>query len=77
MDIKQARDNLLAVLDGINKDKLDISGLKTYAETLKVVSEIQVKNYQEYLSEMMSGFNACAYKPATVSELKGGVENGL
>ncbi|MDE7398986.1 MAG: hypothetical protein K2N06_05595 [Oscillospiraceae bacterium] len=77
MDIKQARDNLLAVIDGIDKDKLDIAGLKTYAETLKVVSEIQVKSYQEYLSEMVSGFNTCAYKPATVSELKGGVGNGV
>ncbi len=77
MDIKEARDNLLAVLDGIDKDKLSLPDLKIYAETLKTVSEIQTKSYQEYLSDVMSGFTTPAFKPATVSELKGGAENGV
>lgn len=77
MDIKEARDNLLAVLDGIDKDKLSLPDLKIYAETLKTVSEIQIKSYQEYLADTMKSFNAPPFKPATVSELKGGAEDGM
>lgn len=75
MDIKQAKENLLEALDSIDKDKLSLSDLKVYAETLKVISEIQIKSYQDYLSDIMTGFNAAQYKPATVSELKGGAGN--
>ena len=73
MDIKQAKENLLTALDSIDKDKLSLTELKVYADILKVISEIHTKSYQEYLSDMMTGFSASAYKPATVSELKGGV----
>lgn len=75
MDIKEARDTLLETVNGIDKDKLSLAELKNYAEILKIISEIQVKNYEEYLSNIMSGF--CCGKATTISDLKGGAENGL
>lgn len=64
-DVKQS---LLATLDSIDKDKLNLVDLKTYADVLKTVSEIQSKNYFDCLS---SGL-AFGLKQPTVGEIKGG-----
>ena len=56
----------------LTKDKLSLMELKSYAETLKVVSEIQAKSYAEMLAESMSnvsmGFGGS--KAPTVAEMK-------
>lgn len=72
MNIEQAKNNLIATLDSINKDKLSLQDLRLYAETLKIVSEIQAKTYADMLAESMSaigGFGS-AYKAPTVGEMK-------
>lgn len=76
INIEEAKNNLLATIDSIDRDKLSLLDLKTYAETLKIISEIQTKSFSEYISQFSSGlgFN---YKPTTVSELKGGADNGV
>lgn len=72
MTIEQAKNDLLKTMDSIDKNKLSLVDLKMYAETLKVVSEIQTKTYAEALAETMSsvsvGFNG--YKAPTVSDMK-------
>ena len=59
-------------MESIDKDKLSLMELKSYAETLKVVSEIQAKSYAEMLAESMSnvsmGFGGS--KAPTVAEMK-------
>lgn len=80
MEIKEARDALLKVLDSIDKDKLSLYDLKTYAEILKTASEIQTKTFTEYMSDFTSTFNSslCAgYKSTTVGEMKGEIDNGV
>lgn len=68
MNIEQAKKELIATLDGIDKDKLSLPDLKLYAEILKTVSEIQAKSYIDALtSTMATGFG---YKAPTVSDLK-------
>lgn len=72
MEIKEARDALLKTMESIDKDKLSLYELKTYAETLKIVSEIQVKSFTEYMSDFTSTFNtSLGYKPPTVFDMKG------
>lgn len=72
MTVKEARDELLETMHSINKDKLSLSDLRQYAETLKVVSEIQTKTYSECMADMIgfatSGFGS---KPVTISDVKG------
>ncbi len=77
MNIKQSKENLLAALESIDKNKLSLADLKLFAETLKTVSEIQDKGYSEFLTDMIANFSNVQYKPVTVSELKGSEENGL
>ena len=78
MEIKEARDALLKVLESIDKDKLSLYDLKTYAEILKTVSEIQTKTFTDYMTAFNSAFNSsvCA-RNATVGEMKGEIENGV
>lgn len=74
MEIKEARDALLNIMDSIDKDKLSLYELKTYAEILKTVSEIQVKSFTEYMSDFTSTFNSnLGYKGPTISDMKGDV----
>lgn len=76
MEIKEAREALLKIMDSIDKDKLSLYDLKTYAEILKIASEIQVKSFTEYMSEFTKTFdtNICCSKVATISDIKGGNE---
>lgn len=69
MNIEQAKSDLIQTLSDIDKEKLSLSDLKLYAETLRTISEIQSKSYAEMLAETLSG-GGFGYKPATVSDLK-------
>lgn len=72
MTIKEAKDELLNTMNSINKDKLSLPDLRLYAETLKVISEIQTKSYGEYMAEMMgSAVGGFGMRQATVSEMRG------
>lgn len=72
MDIEQVKKGLLKTLDSIDREKLSLYDLRTYAEIVKIASEIQTKNYMDTLVESMSkassGFNG--YKAPTVGEMK-------
>lgn len=70
MEIEKAKSDLIQTLSSIDKEKLSLSDLRLYAETLKIVSEIQAKSYAEMLAETLSKGSALGYKPVTVSELK-------
>lgn len=69
MNIDQAKNELIDTMTSIDKGKLSLTDLRLYAETLKIISDIQPKSYAEMLAETFSG-NALGYKPATVSDLK-------
>lgn len=74
MNIEQAKKDLLRTMESIDKDKLSLSDLRLYADTLKIVSEIQTKNYMDALVENFSnsccsGFNS-SYKIQTVADMK-------
>ena len=77
--VKQERDNLAKTLSEIDKDKLSLHELKTYAEILKVVSEIQIGNYFDKLTEMFkSNAGVCAsYSAPTIKNMKGEKEDGM
>lgn len=72
MNIEETKKNLLKTMESIDKDKLSLMELKSYAETLKVISEIQAKTYAEMFAESMSnvsmGFSGP--KAPTVAEMK-------
>lgn len=70
MNIEQAKSDLIQTLSSIDKEKLSLSDLRLYAETLKIVSEIQAKSYSEMLAETFANGSSLGYKPMTVSELK-------
>lgn len=72
MNIEQAKKDLLKTLESIDKEKLSLPDLRLYADTLKVISEIQTKTYAEALSETMSSMTMGigTYKAPTVSEMK-------
>lgn len=70
MTIEEAKNNLISTLDSLNKDKLSLFELRTYADILKTVSEIQTKNYTEVISEMFSQTGGFAAKAPTVLDLK-------
>lgn len=61
MNIEQIKSDLLETLGSINKDKLSLYDLKTYAEIVKIISETNNKDYMDKLVESMStvssGFN--------------------
>ncbi len=72
MEIKEARDALLKIMDGIDKEKLSLYDLKTYAETLKIVSDIQIKSFSDYMKDFTSTFNNnLGYKVPTIADMKG------
>lgn len=72
MNIEHIKNDLLRTLESINKDKLSLYDLKTYAEIIKTVAEINSKDYMEKLIETMStastGFNGS--KTPTVADMK-------
>lgn len=72
MNIEHIKNDLLRTLDSINKDKLSLYDLKTYAEIVKTVSEINTKDYMDKLVDAMSsvstGFNGP--KAPTVADMK-------
>ena len=70
MEIEKAKSDLIQTLSSIDKEKLSLPDLKLYAETLKIVSEIQAKSYAEIMAETFAKGSALGYKPMTVSELK-------
>lgn len=72
MNIEEAKKNLLKTMESIDKDKLSLMELKLYAETLKVVSEIQAKSYAEMFAESMSNVSMgfAGSKAPTVAEMK-------
>lgn len=70
MTIEEARNNLLETLESINKDKLSLPDLKLYSEILKTASEIQVKSFSDYYSQL-STMVCSGYKSPTLSEMKG------
>ena len=69
MTVEQVKSDLIQTLSSIDKEKLSLPDLRLYAETLKIASEIQGKNYTEMLAETLS-FGGFGQKPATVSDLK-------
>lgn len=68
MTIEQAKTNLLAILESMDKDKFSLADLQLYANILRTISEIQTKSYMECLSETLSG--GFGLKATTVSDLK-------
>lgn len=72
MNIEHIKNDLLRTLDSINKDKLSLYDLKTYAEIVKTVAEINAKDYMDKLVDAMSsvstGFNGP--KAQTVADMK-------
>lgn len=68
MTIEEARNDLLKTLESMDKNKLSLSDLKLYADTLKTVSEIQVKSYMDYMTQAMGCVGG--YRAPTVSDLK-------
>lgn len=78
MDIRGLKQDLMETLDGIDKDQMDLCGLKEYAEIVKVVSEIRDKDPIEVFSDIMAtsreggraalGFGGT--NPRTIRELK-------
>lgn len=72
MTIEQAKDDLLATLESMDKNKLSLPDLQMYTQILKTVSEIQTKSYTECLVETMSACSGIGYKPTMVSDLQQG-----
>ncbi len=72
MNIEHIKNDLLKTLDSIDKEKLNLYDLRTYAEIVKTVSEIQEKGYMDKLvdtmSSMSTGYNGP--KLPTISDLK-------
>lgn len=70
MDIATAKENLLKTLESIDKDKLSLVDLRTYAEILRIISDIQEKTYMDTITGLLSANNGFATHIPAVSDLK-------
>lgn len=72
MDVKFLKDELIGVLHGIDKSKLTLFELQTYASILQTINGIgDVNFYQEALKTLTDSSIAFGgNKPATISDLK-------
>lgn len=70
MNIATAKENLLKTLESIDKDKLSLIDLKTYAEILRIVSDIQDKNYLDTITGLFSTGSGFGPHIPAVSDLK-------
>ena len=70
MTIEQAKSELIATLESMDKNKLSLPDLQMYANILKTVSEIQAKSYAECLAETLAAGGGFGMKLSTVSDLK-------
>lgn len=70
MTIEQAKTDLLATLDSMDKNKLSLPDLAMYAGILKTVSEIQSKSYAEMLAETLASRGGFGLDSPKISDLK-------
>lgn len=70
MTIEQAKNDLLATLDSMDKNKLSLPDLAMYAEILKTASEIQSKSYAEMLAETLTSRSGPGLASPKISDLK-------
>lgn len=70
MNIATAKENLLKTLESIDKDKLSLIDLKTYAEILRIVSDIQEKSYLDTITGIFSTGGGFGSPIPAVSDLK-------
>ena len=70
MNIATAKESLLKTLESIDKDKLSMLDLKTYAEILRIVSETQEKSYLDTITGLLSTGGGFGHPIPAVSELK-------
>ncbi len=70
MDIATAKANLLKTLESIDKDKLSLIDLKTYAEILRIISDIQERSYLDTITELFSTSSGFGTAIPAVSDLK-------
>ncbi len=69
-DVERIKSGIFKTLESIDKDKLSLCDLKTYAEILKITCEAQDKSY---FDSIMEKFNKLANNnptPKTVSEMR-------
>lgn len=70
MNIATAKENILKTLESIDKDKLSLLDLKTYAEILRIVSDIQEKSYLDTITNLLSNTGGFGMSIPSASELK-------
>lgn len=70
MNIATAKENLLKTLESIDKDKLSLLDLKTYAEILRIISDIQEKSYLDTITGLFSTGGGFGPPIPAVSDLK-------
>lgn len=80
-NVESLKDELIEILEGLDKESMDLCSLKEYADIVKAVSEIKGKDYTEILASMIAvpggAFNTGdsrmrAIGPRTIRELKEG-----
>lgn len=73
MEIIDLKNELIETLGGINKDKLSLYDLKTYAEILKIISDTHANGYEEVLMKSLECLNTppATFKYPTIAEMKG------
>lgn len=79
MEISNLKQELIQLLEGIDKEQMDLCSLKEYTEIVKKVSEIKEYDPMETITNMMAG-NAIGGSmslgfgghPRTIRELKEG-----
>lgn len=76
MEIEELKRELVDILEGIDKEALDLCSLKDYAEIVKVVSEIKGHDYTEIIAQMVSASpydrSMKALGPVTIRDMKTG-----
>lgn len=79
MEIFDLKQSLVDTLGSIDKGKLNLYDLKTYAEILKTVADTHTANYEEILSKSLEALNKPYTPPSypTISEMKGETDNGV
>lgn len=77
MEIQDLKDGILETLDSIDRDRLSLLDLKTYAEVLKIVSDTQTEGQKEFWAKAIETISKPIpqFNYPTISDMKGEITN--
>lgn len=68
--VEEVKNDFLSFVNKIDKSTLSLGELKCYAETLKLISEINTSNFFDYYEKIQDMTSCSCYQPQPVTLTK-------